>query len=166
MAKPSSALVQIAEENQEDVVAENRIVVVKKKRAAARRPPTSPLKTPEEESVIVRADSRYGRRDRGHNRYFDKTPRFSGKPPEIGAPQYLLPPPRSEYETVFGSSTREDWGKAMGTIPKININGCVWSRGWSSSSCFHDIFFYASPFSLLPSHPSPMSPFSLLLSFF
>ena len=54
---------------------------------------------------------------------FDKTPRFEDRDPGVGAPQYLLPPPRSEYETVFGSSTREDWGKMMGTIPKINING-------------------------------------------
>ena len=29
---------------------------------------------------------------------------------------------RSEREPQFGSSTREDWGRIMGTIPKTNPN--------------------------------------------
>ena len=98
---------------------EKRLVVAKKKR----RPRTS-VAPPEESSIIVKATSRYGR-TLGHNRYFEKAPRFRVMDVGVGAPQYLLPPPRSEYETVFGSSTREDWGKAMGTIPKINVNGYV-----------------------------------------
>jgi hypothetical protein len=72
-------------------------------------------------SPLAKADSRYGRK-LGDNRYFSKEPRWSSKEGEVGAPQYLLKPLRSEQESAFGTSTREDWGRIMGLIPKTNPN--------------------------------------------
>ena len=72
-------------------------------------------------SPIAKADNRFGRK-LGDNRYFSKSLRWSGKESEVGAPQYLLKPMRSERESAFGTSTREDWGRIMGLIPRTNPN--------------------------------------------
>mmetsp|Transcript_56609 Transcript_56609/g.111846 ORF Transcript_56609/g.111846 Transcript_56609/m.111846 type:complete len:301 (+) Transcript_56609:158-1060(+) len=58
----------------------------------------------------------------GDNRYFSKDKRWREKDDDVGAPQYLLKPMRSERESAFGTSTREDWGRIMGLIPKTNPN--------------------------------------------
>lgn len=72
-------------------------------------------------SPIAKATTRFGR-TQGHNQFFNKDKRWPTKKGDVGAPQYLLKPLRSEQETQFGSSTREDWGRIMGLIPKTNPN--------------------------------------------
>jgi hypothetical protein len=73
-------------------------------------------------SPIAKASTRFGLGHGALGGPFEKSTRWSGKKGDVGAPQYLLKPLRSEQETQFGSSTREDWGRIMGTIPKTNPN--------------------------------------------
>jgi len=72
-------------------------------------------------SPIAKAGTRYGIKT-GDNRIFSKDKRWTSGDDEVGPPQYLLKPMRSEREPKFGTSTRTDWGKIMGLIPKINPN--------------------------------------------
>jgi hypothetical protein len=72
-------------------------------------------------SPITKSTSRYGR-SLGNNRIFEKSPRWSEAELAVGSPQFLLKPLRSEREVAFGTSTRDDWGRILGTIPKINPN--------------------------------------------